>query len=238
MLDRISLSYWFPILEKTGVRVPETQWWETEADFWSILDGEMDQSCTDFYDDLKRRANEWGYPLFLRTGHTSAKHSWKDSCYITKEGDIGKAVYGLIEFSAIAIPSLPLNIWAIREFLELDVHFHAFWGEMPIATERRYFIEGGNVVCSHPYWPMAALERTRQKPKNWLSLLSGMNSVEAPPGVEVDSRKISHQFEGAWSLDWARHKNGSWYAIDMAPADVSYHWPGCDNEKRWNRSSL
>jgi len=33
--------------------------------------------------------------------------------------------------------------------------------------------------------------------------------------------------KGAWSLDWAFATDGTWYAIDMAPAASSFHWPGC-----------
>ena len=80
-IDKVSLSYWFPILEATGVRVPKTEWWETDADFWPWVDGEESKSANAFIDDLRQRLRERGYPVFLRTGHTSAKHSWKDSCY-------------------------------------------------------------------------------------------------------------------------------------------------------------
>ena len=225
-IDKVSLSYWFPILEATGVRVPKTEWWETDADFWPWVDGEESKSANAFIDDLRQRLRERGYPVFLRTGHTSAKHSWKDSCYVENEDRLGRCVWGLIEFSLMQMPSLPLNTWVIRGFLDLDVHFNAFYGDMPIATERRYFIEGGAVVCSHPYWPADAFENTK-KSDNWQLELEAMNAIQAPPSVRADSEHISASFEGAWSLDWARHKDGSWYAIDMAPARVSYHWPQC-----------
>jgi hypothetical protein len=227
MDDRISLAYWFPILETTGVRVPKTDWWETDANLWSVADGQPDKSADEFLDDLKRRSNEHGYPLFLRTGHTSGKHSWKNTCHVTGEDRLGRCVYGLIESSLMAMPSMPLNVWVVRELLDLDVHFNAFWGDMPIATERRYFIEAGSVICSHPYWPAEAFETTHQKPSDWAARLAEMNAISAPELSDL-SAEVSEAFEGAWSLDWARHKNGEWYAIDMAPAEVSYHWPRCD----------
>lgn len=227
--DRISLAYWFPILKSTGVKVPKTDWWHTEADFWEIIDGKPDPAAAEFLDDLKRRTNQHGYPLFLRTGHTSGKHSWKDTCYVTKEDDLGRCVFGLLEYSAMAMPSLAWNVWAIREFLPLDIHFIAFWGEMPIATERRYFIESGAIICSHPYWPHDAFVNTSMKPDNWSERLDEMNAIKPPSSVKTDSEHVSNQLSGAWSLDWARHRNGDWYAIDMAPAVVSYHWPDCPN---------
>ena len=99
---------------------------------------------------------------------------------------------------------------------------------MPVATERRYFIRDGAVICSHPYWPAEAFEVTPHKPENWVARLAEMNAIEPPPSVQANSELISDQFEGAWSLDWARHRNGNWYAIDMAPAEVSYHLAGCN----------
>lgn len=227
MNDRISLAHWFPKLLSTGVKVPKTEWWKTDVDFWGLIDGKPDPQADEFLKDAKRRANEWGYPLFLRTGHTSGKHSWKDTCYVTEEDDLGRCVFGLLEASAMAMPAMAWNVWAIREFLDLDIHFNAFWGDMPIATERRYFIEGGRVICSHPYWPAEAFERTHDKPTDWVARLSQMNAVKAPHLNDL-SAKVSESFFGAWSLDWARHCDGSWYAIDMAPAEVSYHLPGCD----------
>lgn len=227
MTDYISLAYWFPKLEATGVRVPKTEWWTTDADFWPWADGKESESASQFMKDLRQRLGKWGYPAFLRTGHTSAKHSWNKSCYIEDEGRLGRCVFGLVEFSLMQIMSLPLDTWAIREMLDLDVRFNAFWGGMPVATERRYFIEAGSVVCSHPYWPAEAFERTHNKPTDWAARLSEMNAVKAPR-LDEPSAKVSESFLGAWSLDWARHSDGSWYAIDMAPAEVSYHFPGCD----------
>jgi len=226
--DRISLAYWFPKLQATGVLVPETEWWTTDADLWTVIDGEPNNGARAFLADLKQRASRRDYPLFLRTGHTSAKHSWKDSCYVASEDQLGKSVFGLLEYSAMAMPSLPFDTWVIREFLDLDVRFKAFWGEMPINVERRYFIKDGKLLCFHPYWPAEAFERTSNKPDNWRELLEKMNEEgdEIPELVHL-SIKVAGAFEGAWSLDWAKHSNSDWYAIDMAPMEVSYHWEGC-----------
>jgi hypothetical protein len=226
--DRISLAHWFPILQSTGVKVPKTEWWHTSADFWPWADGKESKSASAFMRGLKQRLKKWEYPVFLRTGHTSAKHSWKDSCYVESEERLRRCVWELIEFSLMQIFELPIDIWVIREFLDLDIRFSAFWGDMPIATERRYFVEDGRVICSHPYWPAEAFERTHPKPEDWVARLAEMNAVEIPQSIRADSEHVSAHFEGAWSLDWARHSNGSWYAIDMAPAEVSYHWPDCD----------
>ncbi|MHC4799934.1 MAG: hypothetical protein ACYTF1_25135, partial [Planctomycetota bacterium] len=180
---------------------------------------------------------EWGYPLFLRTGHTSAKHSWKNSCFVESEKRLGRCVFELFEYSAMAMPSLPVNVWAIRELLDLDVRFNAFWGEMPISVEQRFFIEPDGVICHHPYWPPEAFEKTHQKPDDWEELLTKMNDDITPEEIEYLDYQCGQvlmkgEFEGRWSVDFARDKKGFWYLIDMAPMEVSYHWPGCEHGKK------
>ena len=234
MLDRISLAYWFPKLQVSGVPVPKTEIVTTDADFLSLLDGQPSPSADGFLDHLKERCREWGYPLFLRTGHTSAKHSWKNSCHVASEEALGHSVWELIEASYMAMPEMPTNVWAIRELLDLDVRFRGFWGELPIAVEWRYFIEPQRVICHHPYWPPEAFERTSNwVPSNWMTLLEEMNAEPSEDEQRLlnfycDEILTRGEFEGAWALDFARAGPMRWYAIDMAPAEVSWHWPDCE----------
>lgn len=226
-----ALSYWFPKLETADVPVPRTKIIKTDVDFWPLLDGESAEGVSEFLAHLKDEVSDFGLPLFLRTGHTSAKHSWKNSCSVNTIEKLGRSVYELIEYSAIAMPCLPWSEWVLREFLDLDTRFTAFHGDMPINNERRYFIENGEIVCRHPYWPPEAFEVTRTSTLNWREILEEMNSEEAPELEELTLR-VASVFDGAWSVDWARARNGLWYAIDMALARDSYHWRGCPNERR------
>ena len=146
----------------------------------------------------------------------------------------------LVEFSLCCdFFGLPMGTWVVREFLSLEFAFTAFRG-MPVAKERRYFIERGEVFCRHPYWPLDSIQDARGPDGGELtagevgSLVCAMNAEESK---EIDlltalSKKVSRTFEGAWSLDWAKTVDGLWMAIDMAPAARSFHWAGCPNEKR------
>ena len=235
-IDRNALSYWFPKLQSTGVSVPRTKIIKTDVDFWPVLDGQPAKGADEFLAHLHKEVCDFGLPLFLRTGHTSAKHSWKNSCYIISTVDLGKNVFGLIEYSAMVMlgSCLPWDEWVLREFLDLDTRFTAFWGDMPINNERRYFIEGGEIICRHPYWPPIAFDGVKTSTDEWQEILEEMNSEEAPELEELTMR-VTSVFKGAWSLDWAKTKNGDWYAIDMALAGDSYHWQECPNKTRtWN----
>ena len=38
-------------------------------------------------------AKEMGEPFFLRTDHTSAKHSWEETCFVKSTSDLMQHVY-------------------------------------------------------------------------------------------------------------------------------------------------
>lgn len=232
--DLACLSYWFPILARSGVPVPETRIVTTEAPLDNILGGEPAPGFPDFVAALRAAAGEvGGYPVFLRTGHGSGKHQWAECCYVQRPAMMGQHVANLVEWSAcVDMMGLPTQVWAVRQFLPLATTFTApGFGDFPVNRERRYFIEGGRVRCHHPYWPESAVADGRPVETNWRARLAALNEE---PDDEVAllttlSEQVAREFVGlgAWSLDWAVDTHGTWYAIDMAPAEISYHWPGC-----------
>jgi hypothetical protein len=64
---------------------------------------------------------------------------------------------------------------------------------------------------------------------DWEARLAAMNdeSQEEIALLTALSKRVSAAFDGAWSLDWAVDTRGKWWAIDMAEAERSFHWPGC-----------
>ena len=222
------ITHWLPLLLKSGVPTPRTEIVETDCELIHLLDGQAPDDFPDFIAALKDACEKVpGPPWFLRTGHTSGKHNWYDTCYLENIESLGQHVYYLEEYSACAgIMGLPTNVWAVREFLKLDVGFRAFRG-FPVNRERRYFVEDGEVVCSHPYWPPDSI--ITPSTEGWKTILDELNS-----DTENDEKilraltlQVARHFEGAWSLDWARDVEGKWWAIDMAPAGISWHWPQC-----------
>jgi hypothetical protein len=263
------ISYWFPKLQEINrqageilISLPETIIVESAPpDLIEILEGNTPAGIDGFYLEMLGAAIKIGYPCFLRSGVTSDKYDWVDTCFVKDPTMLVAHISRIVEFCAGAdILGLPSDTWAIRKFLQLETAFTAFRGGMPINKERRYFIEGGKVICHHPYWPpeVFAKEETEHDrrleffkefdedrngktissladplPANWRELLSCLN-LETPEEVEyltAKSELVSRHFEGTWSLDWAMTKDGKWYAIDMALAERSFHWPGCIFER-------
>jgi hypothetical protein len=229
--DRNDMAYWFPRLKATGVPVPETTIIHADGSLREVCDGSTPASYNRLCLAIGMVAEEYGYPCFLRTGHTSGKHSWRETCFLQESTDIPQHVYNLIEFSEMAdILGLPYKTWAVRRFVPLVSHFTAFDG-MPVAVERRVFIRDGRRSCDHPYWPPASIRNPSRE--DWQRLLADHDEVARLYDTQVQIRaaldRICSAFDGYWSVDFALGRDGVWYAIDMAQGDRSWHWPGCRN---------
>lgn len=220
-IDRNDLAFWFHKLQATGVPVPRTIVVHTDGPI----------ALTTLVEQLERSAlSLGGFPVFLRTGHGSAKHDWRDTCCVLEGERLRYHVLRLIEWSeSVDMIGLSTQTWVVREMLPLVTAFHAFPGLMPINKERRYFIENGRVLCHHFYWPAAAIYGADCD--NWQSLLDALNE-ETPNETRMltaMSERVSRAFDGAWSLDWAATTDGRWLAIDMADAARSWHAEDCPN---------
>lgn len=233
------LFSWFPRLEATGVPVPRTVLVSTDVAVIDLLDGRTPHGFTRFLDDLQGAAHAvGGFPIFLRTGYGSGKHAWRMTCYVPNATTLASHVAQLVEWSELVdLAGLPTDHWVVRELLDLDADFTAFWGDLPIAQERRVFIEGPAIVhCDHPYWPPEALAEARPSVPDWQARLAAQDTryQQERETVLGLARLAARGFTGAWSLDLARRRDGQWVAIDMARADESWHWPGCP-VNRWTR---
>lgn len=129
---------------------------------------------------------------------------------------------------------LPWRDIVVRDWLDLQSVFHAF-NETPIAAEIRVFIYQNEVHDWGFYWPAEAIEdhATHQSklPEDWREQLQSLTEEtlsrfesEAQPLAET----VASEFNGYWSLDFARTKSGKWYAIDMAPGVASFHPEDCE----------
>lgn len=231
--NRTRLSWWFPKLPDC-IPTPETVIiLYTGEDLINMLDGDILPNFSTLSLAIQIAGDELGWPLFLRTDYLSGKHSWKKTCHVPDPKFIKKRVLSLVEESAIAdIMGFPTDYWIARKFIPTTPAFHAFYGEMPIVKERRYFVQDDKVVCHHPYWPMEAFTSRDLafRVPNWEVLLADMN-VEGVDEVNLLSElssKVGGVLGGAWSIDWLwSEEEGIWYLIDMAAADQSYHWTGC-----------
>jgi len=219
------------------IKMPE----KAQKVIWGLFDGnegdEADRKPLGYFiEELIAAATDMGFPCFLRTDHTSAKHSWEDTCFVKSVSDLMGHVYQIAEASEIAdMIGLPWDTWAVREFLPtIPIGVCSRYGNMPVCREFRYFIEDGRYVCSHPYWPMDSLidggfDISQQE---YDALCSGRTQ-------ELDQIAIAagRAIGGAWSVDVLDTQRG-WFVTDMAEAHKSFHWAGCKNEKAFRRQPV
>lgn len=227
---RTSLLYWYPKLESLAIPMPKTAW--VECDPFRCLDEDDGTYVPEIAAAVDAKVRELGldYPVFLRTDLCAGKHSYSETCFAGSADAIPSHIWGLADDNLCK--DLLFGAIVVREFLQLDARFTAFRG-LPIAPERRYFVEDGEVICHHPYWPEDAIQfwgATRgAEPPSWRHQLAAMNA-EWSDEVTLLSRyaqTVSSVLEGAWSVDFAMTRDGTWHLIDMAEACVSYHPPDC-----------
>lgn len=230
--DKTCLSYWFPILEAAGLPVPRTILVEmpSEAfrDVFRVFDGEdMTEVSQPFFDDLRRATDAMGYPCFLRTGQTSAKHNWLSTCFLPDAKSLEQHVVNIIEFSeCAALVGLACNVWAAREMLPtIPLGLAPRYGDMPLCRELRFFVADGKVKCWHPYWPLKSLEQGRAD----VSLYDALSSSSDYDSAFELAHRTAKAIAGAWSVDVLETERG-WYVTDLAEAEKSYHWEGCEQK--------
>jgi len=171
---------------------------------------------------------EFKLPIFMRTDYYSGKHNWNRTCYVDNLSKLPGNLSELVVESQMAdLIGLPLNAVIIREFIPMDSKFTAFFGEMPVNPERRYFIRDRKVLCHHPYWVKEAIQKgtSKQLPENWENIVDEINT-EGTEEIKVltgYSEKVAGVLDGFWSVDFCRVKDGRWILIDCADGDRSWH---------------
>lgn len=236
MTDLNCISYWLPLLQAAGVEVPRTEIVATKCDLVMLLDGQMPDGYEAFIEALEAAVRKIGVPCFLRTGHTSGKHDWRSTCHVTDITKIRSHVTSLVDYSeCVSLMGLPVNMWTVREFIQLDAPFETRRG-MPVAREFRFFVRGGaglvdgEILCFHPYWPDEALEAQRPTDPEWRVKLAELNLLDDKDldALRAMAAQAGKPFSGDWSIDFAHAMDGRWIAIDMAEAKRSFHWEGCN----------
>jgi len=227
---RSSMLYWYPKIKDLPIPQPRTEILESQAPqeaWYAFLEG---ASAPINIEDLKETCRRMGYPLFLRTDQASAKHHWKDTCYVSAESRLEANLYRLIDLNLAAdIIGLTIRALVVREYIPMLNLFTAFYGDMPVNPEIRCFIREGLIQCYHWYW----IEDATVNPSvpNWREILDNYRSENFATdllAVRKFARIVVDKFkdDGFWSVDFCKSKAGQWILIDMAEGERSWH-PEC-----------
>jgi len=170
-------------------------------------------------------------PVFLRTDIISGKHGWTKTCYFDGSHALWKHLLAILVDNLLA-DKLDISAFVVREYIPMASRFVAFYGNMPVNPERRYFIKDGTIQCHHPYWFEDCIQPTLKEglPPNWRELLREMNH-DSPQTISILTNyalKVADKFEHCWSVDFCLAADGRWILIDMAVAKDSWHPKECE----------
>ncbi len=227
MVYLTSMLYWYPRIKDLEIPQPRTEIYElTKEELNTFYKEEFPDTLLK---NIEPIISKFSYPIFIRSDFSSAKHSWKDTCFITHKKKLTPNIYNVIIENMLAdLIGLPFEALIFREYIRLEAGFNAFHGNMPVAKERRYFIKNGLIQCHHPYWPKDAIRSPNNE--NWEKIIEEQNK-ETEKEIEQLSEYcllVAKRFEGYWSVDFAYGQDEKWYLIDMAEGEHSFHWLECD----------
>lgn len=224
------MFYWHPKVKDLPIPQPKTRIWLIPEEWLvQLRQGNFPNSMIN---ELKK-ANPFGYPVFIRTDQASDKHSWDKAAYVENEDKLWECFCGTVEHNLCAgVMGLPFFAIVFREYIPMDSGYTAFYGHMPVNPERRYFVEDGKVICHHPYWILEAIDSPSIE--NWKEVSEKMNT-ETQEEIELLTKyaeMVSDKVTGCWSVDFCRAKTGQWILIDMAVSADSWHPENCPNEQK------
>lgn len=223
------ITYWYPVLFRNKIPTPKTIILYTNIELSKIVDNVKIEGFDNFINSMKVAIKSLGLPVFLRTGYTSNKHDWENSCFIKNENNLASHIFNLVEFSHIMTIDRfsPCDFWAIREFIETESYF-TYFENMPITKERRYFVRNGKIECEHSYWDVDIFKEIDKK------IIKKLNIISKKDKEILDSMAvyISNKFSGYWSIDFLKGKNGQWYCTDMAIGERSFHVKHSSKKKK------
>lgn len=234
-IDKNDMVYWWPKIKGGTLPLPETLLVTIppeEDDLIDILDGRESKAWTPLVERLKFCIQTViGTPCFLRTGHTSGKHSWQDTCYLADVKDLDGHIARLVEESLMGIPGLPTTTWAVRKMIQVDPLFHAFW-RMPIAREFRLFATSQTVEHIQPYWPADAIrEAVADDRTSWRDALANAAELSYTESnmlyhLATEAAECANHNEAdvEWSVDFLQDHEGKWWLTDMALGEDSFRY--------------
>lgn len=220
------LSHWFPKILAAGLPVPRTEIVRTNLEMLAALDppGLLPGEWSELQERmLAAIAALGGVPVFMRTGQTSGKHSWTETCYLSDITKLYQHVMSLVDFSGCH--DLHTNVWVFRALIPTAPLFTAFGG-MPITREFRLFADSERQRVHHlqPYWPPHAIEGYCKA--EWRAPLARASAITQAETDELGAMALraATAVGGDWSVDFLQDRDGHWWLTDMALACTSFKW--------------
>ena len=228
--DRNDMAYWLPLVQRAGLTGPATRLLTVAHDLSWYLDGpnaEYEPELFGLIADIQQAGDHFGWPCFLRTGHTSGKHHWRDTCYLPHRGVIAEHLVALVEYSNVVdFMGLPCTTFAVRQLIPTAPLFRCCgFRDLPIAREFRFFVRDGIIEHRQFYWPTRAIADGSPDNRHWradLKRARRFTDEDAPVLCLVE--RAARALPGYWSVDVMQAADGAWWLIDCAEGDRSFRY--------------
>lgn len=225
-----AFNSWYGAVEANGLLSPATYSFDLDPHLQvEILNGQaLSKSSRDCLDRLVAKVREMGeqhgFPLFIKTAFTSAKHYWSQACSLPngERETVLEHMSEMLHFQVMCGGPTMSPSLVIRQMIETDPVFHAF-GDMPVTEEYRVFTKDGKAEGFQPYWPESAVENPSCE--DWQEKLE---TIKQPSKADIAymteaASKLAKTLKGEdWSVDFLKGKDGRLWLIDMARARESY----------------
>jgi hypothetical protein len=220
---------WAPAVASAGVSAPDTVAVPLSFDLQELmLDGknipdEFQANIDEIVKAVAMMGEKHGFPVFIKTSFVSNKHDWlKSCCLASADRDTVikhlESIVGLQGFTDYLIaPSL-----LVRQMLETEAAFHAFYGKMPVTQEFRFFASKGKVEGYQAYWPEKEIKDPSVTDwKERLKQIAVLGPRDQARLIEM-AANVTRRLDGEWSVDFLKDRHGKWWLIDMAEGSRSY----------------
>jgi len=183
--------------------------------------------------EIEASAERLGYPVFVRTDQTSAKHHGVSGYRARDAEELRIAVSHALEANLMAMSMPAPAAIMLSDWIAIETGFHdtRIGGGLGtrIGREFRLFADSSEVFCTHFYWPADSMKRPSRN--DWRAQLSRLADVDVPEPVRDFACQAVAETprEIAWSVDIAQDECGDWWGIDMAVAGMSWHPEDCEH---------
>lgn len=227
METKTRMCYWYPKVE--GMPMPKTvmlkvnlrdsrllkKGWTRRV--WRLI--YSSKYTEELYTKIKEKANEIGYPLFIRTDLTSHKKDPKNNT-VHDETELLDKVGKLIKFNN-KWEQREMRALVFREYIPLYIGFHL--NGRPVTKERRYYVKDGKVLChSERSWISSDRVSTPAEYRPMLKEINTETEDEVKLLTEM-AEEFSRRVPDHIAVDFAMSQNGKWLLIEANDAITSWH---------------
>jgi hypothetical protein len=236
----LSLEDYYPIISSIKtIKTPKTQFVKIEdgAIFFACIylgyDNKFIPEIEEYIVNLIEK-NNIQFPCFFKLATRSLKHALYGDCMIfqSKE-EFVKSMPNIIAGMAGNYDNdgYVSNTFCFRELLDIDYTVKNY-GQMPLINEYRTFIQDGKITALMPYYSYENFagnyldyrEKNKEKHAECKKLYDSVVKLSAEDKAEIEriSLEISKVIPAHHSLDIMQDIHGSWWVVDMQPAELSF----------------